>query len=77
MTRRRAVAGAALIVAASVVLACMLAGSQNPPAATLVRAVADGAAVVAIGLAAVPMLDVDRYRGELIRRATGPLTIAS
>jgi copper resistance protein D len=44
---------------------------------TLVRAVADGSAVVALGLAAVPMLDIDRYRGELIRRATGPLTIAS
>ena len=44
---------------------------------TLVRAVADGSAVVAFGLAAVPMLDIDRYRGELIRRATGPLTIAS
>jgi len=24
----------------------------------------------------VPMLDIDRYRGELIRRATGPLTVA-
>jgi copper resistance protein D len=46
-------------------------------AATLVRAAADGSAVVTLGLAAVPMLDIDRYRGELIRRATGPLTIAS
>jgi putative copper resistance protein D len=42
----------------------------------LVRAVADGSAVVALGLAIVPILDIDRYRGELIRRATGPLTIA-
>src|SRR5262245_22018330 len=48
----------------------------DSPAATLVRVVADGAAVVAFGLAAVPMLDIDRYRGELIRRATAPLTIA-
>jgi copper resistance protein D len=77
VTRQRAVAGAAMIVAASVVLAWMLAGSQHPPTTTLVRAVADGSAVVAIGLAAVPILDADRYRGELIRRATGPLTIAS
>jgi putative copper resistance protein D len=46
-------------------------------AATLVRAAADVSAVVTLGLAAVPMLDIDRYRGELIRRATGPLTIAS
>ena len=44
--------------------------------ATLVRAAADCSAVVALGLAVVPMLDIDRYRGELIRRATGPLTVA-
>jgi putative copper resistance protein D len=47
-----------------------------PLTATLVRAAADCSAVVALGLAVVPMLDIDRYRGELIRRATGPLTIA-
>jgi putative copper resistance protein D len=47
-----------------------------PLTATLVRAAADFSAVVALGLAVVPMLDVDRYRGELIRRATGPLTVA-
>ena len=45
-------------------------------AATLVRAVADCAAVVALGLAAVPMLDDERYRGELIGRATAPLAVA-
>jgi copper resistance protein D len=44
--------------------------------ATLVRAAADFSAVVALGLAVVPLLDVERYRGELIRRATGPLTVA-
>ena len=54
-----------------------LARQQNSLAATLVRALADGTAVVALGLAAVPMLDIDRYRGELIRRATAPLTIAA
>ena len=47
-----------------------------PLTATLVRAAADFSAVVALGLAVVPMLDIDRYRGELIRRATGPLTVA-
>ena len=52
------------------------AASRTRWRSTLVRAVADGSAVVAFGLAAVPMLDIDRYRGELIRRATGPLTIA-
>jgi putative copper resistance protein D len=48
----------------------------TPLLSALVRAVADGSAVVALGLAIVPMLDIDRYRGELIRRATAPLTIA-
>ncbi len=54
-----------------------LARQQNSLATTLVRALADGSAVVTLGLAAVPMLDIDRYRGELIRRATAPLTIAA
>jgi putative copper resistance protein D len=71
------VAGGALVVAVSAVVAWVLARPQNSLGTTLVRAVADGSAVVAFGLAAVPMLDIDRYRGELIRRATGPLTIAS
>lgn len=77
MTRQRAVAGAAVVVVASAVVAWLLAREQNSLASTLVRAAADGWAVVALGLAAVPMLDADRYRGELIRRATVPLTIAS
>jgi copper resistance protein D len=77
VTRQRAVAGGALVVAVAAVVAWALARQQNSQAVTLVRAVADGSAVVAFGLAAVPMLDIDRYRGELIRRATGPLTIAS
>jgi putative copper resistance protein D len=47
-----------------------------PLVSALVRAAADVAAVVALGLGIVPMLDIDRYRGELMRRATGPLTIA-
>ncbi|AGB26386.1 putative copper export protein [Mycobacterium sp. JS623] len=48
-----------------------------PLTATLARAAADFSAVVTLGIAAVPMLDIDRYRDELTRRATGPLTIAS
>jgi putative copper resistance protein D len=70
------VAGAALIVVAASVAAWSLAYPQNSLTATLVRAVADCAAVATLGLAAVPMLDVDRYRGELIDRATAPLTTA-
>ena len=48
---------------------------MTPLVSTLTRAAADLSAVVAFGLAVVPMLDIERYRGELIRRATGPLTI--
>lgn len=77
MTRPRAAAGGVLVVAVAAVAAWALARPQNSLTATVVRAVADGSAVVAFGLATVPMLDVDRYRGELVRRATGPLTIAS
>ncbi|MDT5284138.1 MAG: copper resistance protein [Mycobacterium sp.] len=77
VTRHRAVAGGALVVVVASVVAWSLAGQQNSLAAMLVRAVADGSAVVAFGLAVVPMLDSDRYRGELIRRATAPLTIAA
>jgi copper resistance protein D len=77
VTRQRAVAGGALIVAAASVAAWSLAYPQTSLTATLVRAVADCAAVTTLGLAAVPMLDLDRYRGELIGRATAPLTAAS
>ena len=77
MTRRRAVAGGALVVLVASLAAWSLARQQTSLAATLVRALADGSAVVGLGLAAVPMLDIDRYRGELIRRATAPLTIAA
>lgn len=77
VTGQRAVAGGVLVVVAASVAAWALASPQNALASTLVRAVADCAAVIALGLTAVPMLDTDRYRGELIRRATVPLTIAA
>jgi putative copper resistance protein D len=66
-----------LVLVFASVAAWSLARQQNSLAATLVRALADGSAVVTLGLAAVPMLDVDRYRGELIRRATASLTFAA
>ena len=43
----------------------------------LIRALADGAAIVTLGLAAVPLLESDRYRAELSRRAAGPLAVAA
>jgi putative copper resistance protein D len=44
---------------------------------TVVRAVADGSAVVTLGLAVVPWLDGPRYRDELAARAARPLAAAS
>lgn len=76
MTRRTALAGGTLVVLAASVAAWALAYPQSSLPVTLVRAVADCAAVVCLGLAVVPMLDDERYRGELIGRATMPLTIA-
>jgi copper resistance protein D len=76
VTATRTVAGGALAVVAASVAAWSLASPQNSLPTTLVRAVTDCAAVATLGLAAVPMLDVDRYRDELIRRATAPLAVA-
>lgn len=45
--------------------------------AALIRALADGAAVVTLGLAAVPLLESARYRDELGRKAAGPLAVAA
>ena len=75
--RRRTLAGGALVVAAGSVAAWSLAYPQSSLTITLVRAVADCAAVVTLGLAAVPMLDDDRYRDELTRRAGAPLAVAA
>jgi putative copper resistance protein D len=74
---RRTLVGAALVVAAASGVAWALAYPQGSLPVTLVRAVAACAAVVCLGLAVVPMLDDERYRGQLIGRATAPLTAAS
>ncbi|GJF09952.1 copper resistance protein D [Mycolicibacterium cyprinidarum] len=77
MTHRRAVAGAVLITGSACVMAWALAYPATSLAPALTRAVADGAAVVTVGLAAVPVLDAGRYREEFIRRASAPLVAAS
>ncbi|MGV0810388.1 CopD family protein [Mycolicibacterium boenickei] len=77
----RAVAGAALgggvVVAAASVTAWALAYPHSPVAGAVVRALTDCAAIVTLGLAAVPLLESDRYRAELSRRAAGPLALAA
>lgn len=77
MTRCRTVTGAALITAATCVLAWALAYPDASFTEAAVRAVAVGAAVTTLGLAVVPMLDTGRYRTALQRDALAPLIIAS
>ena len=75
--RWRTVACGAAVVAAAAALAWALAYPQSPFGFTLARAVVDVAAVLTLGLAVVPWLDVERYRRELAERAAGPLIVAS
>ncbi|MGE2837269.1 copper resistance D family protein [Mycobacterium sp. SMC-4] len=77
MTRGRAVVGATALTAVTCVLVWALAYPVVPLWATVVRAVADGAAVVTLGLAVVPWLDTDRHRAELRHRAAAPLVMVS
>ncbi|WP_448416171.1 CopD family protein [Mycolicibacterium sp. XJ1819] len=70
-------AGGALVVVVASVTAWALAHPQGALGATLVRAFADCAAVVTLGLAVVPVLDDARHRDELRRRAGRPLTAAA
>ncbi|WP_235632213.1 CopD family protein [Mycolicibacterium rutilum] len=74
---RRGTAAVGVLVAAAAVLAWALAYPQGSLADTAVRVLADVAAVLALGLAVVPMLDGDRHRDEIAARARGPLTAAA
>lgn len=73
---RRVVACGVLIVTVTCAAAWALAYPQSPIEGALVRALADCAAVVTVGLAAVPMLDTARYRAELTRTAVVPLAVS-
>ncbi|MGA5465943.1 CopD family protein [Mycobacterium sp. NPDC050041] len=73
---RVAVTGALVVVAASV-LAWALGQPSNSLAASTVRAVADSAAVVTLGLTVVPMLDDGRHRDELVRSSATPLGVTA
>ncbi|WP_244438306.1 CopD family protein [Mycolicibacterium septicum] len=54
-----------------------MGGPASTVTGALIRALADGAAIVTLGLAAVPLLESDRYRAESSRRAAGPLALAA
>ncbi|AKS31271.1 copper resistance D family protein [Mycolicibacterium goodii] len=74
---RRSVAGGGLVVAAASVIAWALAYPQSPLGGSMVRALADSAAVVTLGLACVPFLDDARHRADLGRSAARPLAAAA
>lgn len=77
VTRLATVCAGVVVVAAAAVLTWALGFPQNSLSATVVRGIADGAAVVTFGLAVVPMLDVPRYRQELAGSTHLPLIVGS
>ena len=77
LTGRRMLAGALLVGVLVWAVAWALAGRQASPATAGVRAIADAAAVSALGLAVLPALDEPRHRAELIRSAGGPLAVVA
>ncbi|MGJ6121260.1 CopD family protein [Mycolicibacterium sp. Y3] len=66
---------AALVV--GLLLAWALTYPQVAFGATVTRAAADVAAVLVLGLALVPMLDIPRYRDELATRSAAAMTVAA
>jgi copper resistance protein D len=72
-----AVGGGFAVVIATSAAAWALAYPHSPGAGAPVRALTDCAAVITLGLAAVPLLESPRYRAELSRRASGPLVVAA
>lgn len=77
VTRTRRTCLGALVVALSVALAWILARPDGALVPTLIRVLADGAAVLVLGLAVVPWLDTSRYRAELTRRSTSVMAVAA
>jgi copper resistance protein D len=77
VTRTRRACLGALVVALSVALAWVLARPDGAFVPTVTRVLADGAAVLVLGLAVVPWLDTARYRTELARRSTTVMAVAA
>ncbi|MGV0849358.1 copper resistance D family protein [Mycolicibacterium phlei] len=77
MNRRSTAAVGALVAAAAAVAAWALAYPDGSAGQTGIRVVADCAAVLTLGLAAVPLLDATRHRDELIATTRVPLAAAS
>ncbi|GFG53745.1 copper resistance protein D [Mycolicibacterium agri] len=77
VTRTHAALGGLLVVLAASGAAWALAYPQAAPAQAVVRAVADCAAAVTLGLATAPALEDGRHRTELMHRAEAPLAVAA
>jgi putative copper resistance protein D len=77
VTRIRRAGTGALVVAVSVALAWLLAHPHLALMPTLARVAADGAAIVVLGLAVVPILDTARHRAELARRSSSAIAVAA
>jgi copper resistance protein D len=73
----RPAAALTALVAVVVAVAWLLAQPLLSPSAAAARAVADVAAVTALGLAAVHLLDGPRFRDDLMDRASTPLVGAA
>jgi putative copper resistance protein D len=77
VTRTRRACLGALVAVLSIALAWILARPDGALVPTLTRVLADGAAVLVLGLAVVPWLDTARYRTELARRSSTVLAVAA
>jgi copper resistance protein D len=77
VTHRNTVAAGLVIAVAAAGAAWAAAYPQGALTATVVRTLADCAAVVSLGLGLLPLLDGDRHRDEVLQRASAPLTAAA
>lgn len=77
VARWRTAGAATAVVIAAVVAAWVLARPQNSLSDSAIRAVADLAAVLVLGLAVVPRFDDPRHRDEMTTRASGPLVVTA
>jgi copper resistance protein D len=77
VSRVRTVVAGGVVLAATTVLTWALGFPRNSLGSSAIRAVADCAAVLTLGLAAVPMLEIPRYREDVARRARTPLILGA
>lgn len=77
MTHLRVAVAGIVLVTVSAALAWGLAYPQNSLSDSIIRAIADIAAIVTLGLAVVPAFDEQRYRSDVADAAAGALITSS